>query len=309
MVEEENSKDKSVSAHPFDDAFKSTLVHCRQIVVPMVNEMFKTNYALTEEIRFSNTELYHLSGDTKRDVDTSFRVGNSSKLYHMECESSPHGDIVWRMFEYDTMLGLQNYSLDKGKLTVEFPRSAVLFLRSNGNTPDELEVHVRIHGRELCYTMPTMKISDYTLDDIFAKKLYFLLPFHFFVYESRLEEYNRDESKLNELLKEFDSWVERLFYVNEQEIPYEVKGNIVTYAYNVMLALCKKQTRLSEGVNKHMGGVVSQYSPMEQKLRDAVAVAIKDAVKDAVKEKDEVIAKKDARIAELEKALAAATAK
>ncbi len=49
--------------------------------------------------------------------------------------------------------------------------------------------------------MEEMQTQQYTLDEIFEKRLLFLLPFYVFSHESRFEEYEQDEKKL-ELLKE-----------------------------------------------------------------------------------------------------------
>lgn len=262
------------NAKPYDDTFKSALVHCRQVVVPFVNEMFKTNYPLDAEISFTSTELYNLNGDSEKDVDTSFRIGDSPKLYHVECESSPSGSIVVRMYEYDSRIGLQNSMVDDGKLIVEFPSSAVLYLRSNANTPDKLKVCIRVDEREFSYEMPVMKLSNYSLDVIFAKKLYFLLPFYFFVYENDLQVYNSSKDKLQELLHDFEKWISRMMHLDETEMSKQVKDNLLRYARNVAVGLSKNYGMVREGVDAFMGGVVSRYSPVEQEIHDAVEAAV-----------------------------------
>ena len=271
---------RKLSAKPYDDTFKSALVHCRQVVVPFVNEMFKTNYPLNADICFTSTELYDLSGDSEKDIDTSFRIGDSPKLYHVECESSPSGSIVVRMYEYDSRIGLQNSMVDDGKLRVAFPSSAVLYLRSTANTPDNLEVCIDVDGREFTYTMPVMKLNNYTIDDIFAKKLYFLLPFHFFIYEKDLKVYNTNKEKLQELLCEFEKWISRMMQLDERELSQNVKDNLLRYARNVAVGLSHKFGVVREGVDVFMGGVVSRYSPVEHEIHDAVEVAVEVAVEE-----------------------------
>lgn len=236
--------------------------------------MFKTNYPLDADVSFTSTELYTLSGDSEKDVDTSFRIGDSPKLYHVECESSPSGSIVVRMYEYDSRIGLQNSMVDDGKLVVEFPSSAVLYLRSNSKTPDKLQVCIRADEKEFTYEMPVMKLSNYSLDGIFAKKLYFLLPFYFFVYENDLQVYNSSKEKLQELLHDFEKWITRMMYLDETEMSKQVKDNLLRYARNVAVGLSKNYGMVREGVDAFMGGVVSRYSPVEQEIHEAVEAAI-----------------------------------
>lgn len=290
------NKIKTISNKPYDDAFKSALFHCRQVVVPLVNEVFKTNYRLDDTIKFRNTELYNLKGDTERDVDTTFSVGDSKILYHFECESSSE-DIIVRMFEYDAMISLQEPEVGNGKMRVRFPRSAVLYLRSTSTTSDKYEITIEAGDREFSYFIPTLKVGDYSLDDIFAKKLYFLLPFHFFVYEKDFEYYNNGSKDIKLLLAEFDYWLERLEQVDDKVLTADVKASLQEYTYNVAVALTHKYDVLGQEVRQYMGGIVTQYSPVEARIIRAVDEAVGKAVDKVTKEKDAEFAKQKAEFA------------
>ncbi len=83
-------------------------------------------------------------------------------------------------------------------LKVPFPRSAVLYLRSYKNTPDRFKVQIEIPepGKNGEYQIPVLKVKNYTLEEIFDRKLLFLIPFYIFSHESKFEEYNREKEKL-----------------------------------------------------------------------------------------------------------------
>lgn len=172
------------------------------------------------------------------------------------------------------MVALQEQEVLKGKMRTQFPSSVVLFLRSNGETPDKYEIVIEIGDKEFSYTIPILKVSDYSLDDIFSKKLYFLLPFHFFVYEKELKNYNSCKKDISKLMTKFDYWMGRLEAVDNQEIPSEVKGSLQQYAYNVLQALTSKYAVLYKEVEEHMGGRVMQYSPVEEMINKAVDKAV-----------------------------------
>lgn len=150
---------------------------------------------------------------------------------------------------------------------------------------------IEVGEKEFSYTITVLKVSDYSLDDIFSKKLYFLLPFHFFVYEKELKDYNSGKKDISKLMTEFDYWMGRLEAVDNQEIPSEVKGSLQQYAYNVVQALTGKYAVLHKEVEEHMGGRVMQYSPVEAKI-----IEVK---KEAKKEKDAEIAKLALKLKEL----------
>lgn len=116
---------------------------------------------------------------------------------------------------------------------------------------------------------------------IFAKKLYFLLPFYFFVYENDLQVYNSSKEKLQELLHDFEKWITRMMYLDETEMSKQVKDNLLRYARNVAVGLSKNYGKVREGVDAFMGGVVSRYSPVEQEIHEAVEAALEAAVEAA----------------------------
>ena len=100
--------------------------------------------------------------------------------------------MIVRMFEYDTQIALDAGEVVQGTLTVEFPHSAVLYLRHNSRTPDAMTVRIKTPGGEISYQVLVMKTQQYTLDEIFEKKLLFLIPFYIFTHESRFEEYENN---------------------------------------------------------------------------------------------------------------------
>ena len=74
---------------PYDDAFKTLLIDCTRLIIPIINEIFGENYTGEEEIVLSANE-HHLhgdDGDTKeKRTDSSFTIiGNLVKKYHIEC--------------------------------------------------------------------------------------------------------------------------------------------------------------------------------------------------------------------------------
>jgi len=76
-----------------------------------------------------------------------------------------------RLFEYDSQETLDDAVVKNNKLVVDFPHSAVIFLRHTRNTPNEMETIIRTPGGNVFYEFPIMKAKKYTLEEIFEKKL------------------------------------------------------------------------------------------------------------------------------------------
>ena len=58
-------------------------------------------------------------------------------------------------------------------------------------------------GGELSYDVAVMKMQSYTLDLIFERKLYFLIPFYAFVLEGQIKVVGDDKEKLAEIIDEY----------------------------------------------------------------------------------------------------------
>ena len=142
----------------------------------------------------------------------------------------------------------------------KFPRSAVFYLRSTRNTPDSMEVQLYVPEDSCRYQIPAIKIEDYSVDDLFERKLYFFLPFYIFFYEKDFAEYEADESRRRELEQVFCGIRERLEQVCVQGMisEYFVK-TLLAMSLKVIRNLTKKYTGISERLGEIMGGKILEY--------------------------------------------------
>ena len=195
-------------ANIYDGAFRTILNDCRQLIIPMINEIFGEDYTGKEKIEFRPNEHFLDQQDDanqERITDTSFTIcGKKKKKYHLECESSlQDGRITIRLFEYDAQIALDEGKVTSETLTVTFPNTAVLYLRSFKKTPDKMKYVIKTPGGTVEYDVPIMKMQEYSLDDIFAKGLLMLIPFYIFSHEKQFMVYNSNEQKLEELKAEY----------------------------------------------------------------------------------------------------------
>lgn len=164
------------------------------------------------------------------------------------------------MFEYDSQIALDDSELAENKLTVNFPNSGVLFLRHTRNTPDKMIVEINTPGGSVSYAIPVMKIQTYTIDEIFDKNLLFLIPFHIFCYESRLEEYNTDEEKLRKLQDEYAGIRKRLEELcMAGKISEYIKCTLIDMSNKVLKTIAVRYENVKKGVTSIMGGKILEY--------------------------------------------------
>ena len=158
----------------YDSAFRTMLNDCSSLILPVLNETFREHYTGTEKIEFYPNEHFVEKQDEineKRITDTNFVVkGKIEKKYHWECRSTIDSKMLIRLFEYDAQIALDQGICENGILTVEFPNSAVLYLRSTSKTPKKYLYRLKTPCGSLEYDVPIIKIKSYNLEDIFQKK-------------------------------------------------------------------------------------------------------------------------------------------
>ncbi len=249
---------------PYDDVFRTLLNDCSGLIIPVINEVFGEKYSGEEEIVFAANEHFLNQQDGNEEeiiTDTCFKIiGKETKKYHLECQSSSDNSMLVRLFEYDTQIALDGGIIKDGILTVTFPHSAVLFLRCSPSTPDKLKIRMVTPGGDITYHIPVMKSQQYTIEEIFEKRLLFLIPFYIFSHESRLKEYEQDMAKLERLKQEYEQIKNRLEeLLNRGIISEYTRCTIVDMSNKVLEHIAKAYDSVRKGVKSVMGGKVLEY--------------------------------------------------
>ena len=250
----------------YDDAFRTMLNDCSALIIPVVNLYFNENYTGNEKITFSKNEHYLAHSDStedKRVTDSSFiitRADKTKKHYHIECEEQLNGSILVRIFEYDAQIALDDRTIDGAELTVSFPHSAVMALRYAEKSPDTMKINVVTPGGQTSYTVPIIKVQQYSLDELFEKKLLFFLPFYIFSHEKELPECDSNEAKLEQLKDVYKGIRTRLDDLQQAgEIDGFMKKAIYTMINHVMALIAQKYENVRKGVEPIMGGKIIEY--------------------------------------------------
>ncbi|MCI7260932.1 MAG: hypothetical protein PT949_03185 [Selenomonadales bacterium] len=239
---------------------------CSSLLLPMFNECFHEHYMGKERLVLLQNEHFVNQQDGYEDkrVTDSFIVvidekGNK-KTYHVETQSTPDNSMLVRMFEYGAQLALDGGEKEGNVLTVTFPHAAVLFLRHNEATPEEMLIRMITPGGTVEYSIPVMKVRRYSIDEIFDKKLYFLIPFYIFTHESRFDDYEADESKLAVLLNEYRRIVNKLEQLQEAgELDAFTRQALIDMGKKVVRHLAIDKKKILEGVEDIMGGKILDY--------------------------------------------------
>ena len=261
---------KSYRHTAYDDAFRTIETECDDALLPLLNHMFGESYDRTAQIiRLRNEQFVEHKGkeDEKRITDSHFRVRFHDQVtdYHLECESSGYsGSILVRMFQYAVQAAIDTGEQDHYGIIIRLPRSGLLVLRDKGAPPERVTITLQTPGGEVSYEAPVICEADYTLEDIFSKKLYFLLPFYFFNLEGRMELYERDETAMEEFEEIYCDILERLRDTDEEDLSLRSKGVIIRHIETVTRRLAANRRKVTGKVGEIMGGRVVKMDWLER---------------------------------------------
>ena len=237
----------------FDDVFRTMIEKMPYLAVPLINEVFHTSYP--EDVKITQLRNEHQQKDGEIITDSCLLIGK--KMYHIECQSTDDTTMAIRMIEYDFAIAVENAEKQGRRYRIEFPRSCVLFLRSSGNTPDYLEADVIFpDGKTHVYSIPAIKMADYTKDHIFEKNLLMLLPFYIMRYEKKKHDMCKNPELLQVLLNEYDEIRINL----EKELTETGKAELYTNLTKLIVKIAdhifKKEEDIRKGIGDVMGGKV-----------------------------------------------------
>ena len=193
---------KEVHGTIFDDVFRTIAQKMPYLLIPLINEVFQTNYS--EDIHFQQLRNEHYEKLGKIITDSILQIEDHT--YHLECQSSLDGRMVIRMFEYDFSIALELAQKNNETFEIEFPQSCVLYIRNHRerSLPDYHEAIVRfVDGQQILYRVPILRAQNYTVDSTFEKRLLILLPYHILRYESFLKNSGTNSKKLEQLLTDY----------------------------------------------------------------------------------------------------------
>ena len=281
----------------YDDAFRTMIEKCDDLVFPMLNYMFGEHYGNGDQIiRGSNEEFSQQDGGRlkKRITDSQLVIlsGGERKRYHIECESSTKAEgVLVRIFEYGSQIALDDaiLSCDEFRLVVNYPRAGVLFLRNSTNVPDKMTIEIRTSDGKTCdYSVSVIRENDFTLDDMFDKELYFLLPFYLFQYEDELPRLNADQVYLQSLLDEYDGIADRLNELVEAgKLSSRSRYVIIQMIKRVSDKLAMAQEHVRQKVGDVMGGHVIDldiFQAEDKAKAEGIIIFIEDKREDGIGE-------------------------
>lgn len=253
---------KAAVGTPYDDVFRTLLVECPELVIPLVNEAFGEHYNRDDKVTVHHNEFF-IGSNEKRVTDSHINIGK--KKYHAECQSTADGTLLIRLFEYDAQIAIEDAEQERNEVIFTFPYTTVLYLRCSKNTPSRMKVTIKVPGDSAGYEVPIVKVPEYTLKEIMDKELFFLLPFHLFRYEKNLRVYENDGKRLEELR---ETYRQIMLYLDakvaDKKLTAFQRWVIQETTTKVIAGLTVHYEKVREGVTEIMGGQILELECVKQ---------------------------------------------
>ena len=139
-------------------------------------------------------------------------------------------------------------------MILEYPNSVAIFLRPDDKIPKTMSIiHKFPNGVEVAYDVPVVQIRDYSVDTIFEKRLFILLPFYLFRFANRFEEIDRDEKRIEKIKRVLEDIDKRLSEdVEIGEIGAYQKKRLLELMQRVSQSLTQDYKNIRKGVDEVM---------------------------------------------------------
>ena len=182
----------------WDEIMKALVYTMPEQLFPLIEEVYGITYPKGTSIQFLSTEQPVFPNNTEEAVTSQFMdlsvLINGTDYYHIECQMKNDHQMVIRMLSYDLHFAMQHCETEQdaaGEMILRFPRSVVLYPEKNRKIPDRLRCRIIFQdGSEHTYQVPTVKMQDYTLEEIQQKHLILFIPYVLLRLRPQLESRN-----------------------------------------------------------------------------------------------------------------------
>lgn len=285
----------------FDKTFKKILTLSTKSVINLINGLFHTDYSTDSEITYNWTEF---EDDKLKKIlaDTIITI-NGRFSYHLEAQMEKDNSIVFRVFEYGFSHANRNRVLDSSNhnYILPFPRPVVIYLYYEGSVPDTYTLTLEFEEGKISYdyTVPVVKLPDMPVEELNARNMIILIPFHILKLRRMLnKESNKPVevqiSELQRIVKDdiIGSIDENLRIGN---ITLEDANKLKRYLLRLCDYLSTNYTELEVLRDMTDESYMTDVDIYYEKLH---------ALEDAIAEKENALAEKDELIAQLKVQLA-----
>ena len=269
----------------WDEIMKALVYTMPEQLFPLIEEVYGITYPKGTTVQFLSTEQPVFPNNTEEAFTSQFMdlsvLIAGTDYYHIECQMKNDHQMVIRMLSYDLHFAMQHCEAEQdaaGEMILHFPRSVVLYPEKNGKIPDRLCCRIIFQDNsEHTYQVPTVRMQDYSMEEIQRKHLILFLPYVLLRLRPQLESRNRINKE------ELTSLVNFVIVILNEEVQL---GNITEL----------QQKDILELFNRASKKIFTHYPEYQREVSSMTELKIK-TLSMQLAEKDEQLAEKDEQLA------------
>ncbi|MDD5999783.1 MAG: hypothetical protein PUC55_08825 [Lachnospiraceae bacterium] len=269
----------------WDEIMKALVYTMPEQLFPLIEEVYGITYPKGTAVQFLSTEQPVFPNNTAEAFTSQFMdlsvLINGTDYYHIECQMKNDHQMVIRMLSYDLHFAMQHCETEQdatGEMILYFPRSVVLYPEKNGKIPDKLCCRIIFQDNSVhTYQVPTVKMQDYSMEEIQRKHLILFLPYVLLRLRPQLENHNR---------------------IKKEELTYLVNSVIVILNEEVQLGNITElqQKDILELFNRASKKIFTHYPEYQREVSSMTELKIK-TLSMQLAEQEEQLAEKDEQLA------------
>lgn len=184
--------------------------------------------------------------------------------------------MAFRMFEYDFHIAIAGTKGEKRIDELVFPKSCVVYITANKNNPKKLNMKIIFPNGEFIYEVPTLRVHDYTFENISKKNLLIFLPYMALRFPQKLK---NKKPPTKELIKQFyDEMISVLGTAYHDNV-------IEQWEYNLLLEMIKN---VEERIFHDYPEIKGEVDPMIAQFMNYESLRMKDEFDKKKREMEEL---------------------
>lgn len=259
----------------YDTVFKTLKSSHKRLFVSIINKIFNKQYPLNTIPTVLSTDNYieNSVSDEIEERDSDLFMEICGDTYLIECQSYEDGTMAIRIAEYAFLTARNTAVWENGKVVLNMPQYAVIYVKSNNSTPQYTEITFKFPNHEsITYNSKNIILKEYKKEDIIKDRLIPYIPFYMTRYEKEM--LSGDTNDLSVALSDLEYFKDALIELyKNKELSADEIFDIMGYINRIIKHITNGNDN-EERLVSIMGGKIEETPAQELKRTELEKTAL-----------------------------------
>ncbi|MCQ2081736.1 MAG: hypothetical protein MJZ11_08750 [Lachnospiraceae bacterium] len=259
----------------YDTVFKTLKSSHKRLFVSIINKIFNKQYPLNTIPTVLSTDNYieNSVSDEIEERDSDLFMEICGDTYLIECQSYEDGTMAIRIAEYAFLTARNTAVWENGKVVLNMPQYAVIYVKSNNNTPQYTEITFKFPNHEsITYNSKNIILKEYKKEDIIKDRLIPYIPFYMTRYEKEM--LSGDTNDISVALSDLEYFKDALIELyKNKELSADEIFDIMGYINRIIKHITNGNDN-EERLVSIMGGKIEETPSQELKRTELEKTAL-----------------------------------